>query len=72
VTANEWLLGHVPYTTGDIGLSAAAASPAEAAIMEVAPGAALFVLDRTTWDADCPVTLVRQIYAPGYRMQTSL
>ena len=72
VTANEWLLGHVPFTTGDIGLSAAGASAEEAAIMELAPGTAVFVLDRTTWDGDCPVTLVRQIYAPGYRMQTSL
>lgn len=72
VTANEWLLTHVPFTTGDIAFSAEAATGAEAAILGTEPGAALFVIDRTTWDGDRPVTWVRLAYAPGYRMQTMI
>lgn len=71
VTANEWLVAHVPFTTGDIAFSAETAAD-EAAVLGVAPGAALFVIDRTTWDGDRPVTWVRLAYAPGYRMQTMI
>lgn len=69
-SANEWLLAHVPYTTGDIGFSAANATAEEARLLEVPQGAALFVLDRTTWEGDRPVTCVRLAHTPGYRMQT--
>ena len=72
VSANEWLLAHVPYTTGDIGFSAANASAEEAGLLGVAEGAALFVIDRTTWEGDRPVTCVRLAHAPGYRMQTMI
>lgn len=72
LSANEWLLAHVPYTTGDISFSAANASPAEARLLEVPEGAALFVIDRTTWEAERPVTCVRLAHGPGYRMQTML
>lgn len=70
VSANEWLVGHVPYTTGDIAFSAANASAAEAAILGLAAGAALFIVDRTTWTELTPITSVRLAYAPGYRLHT--
>ncbi|MFT4149553.1 MAG: GntR family transcriptional regulator [Paracoccaceae bacterium] len=72
VTANEWLVTHVPFTTGDIAFAAENAGAAEAAVLGVHPGAALFVIDRTTWDGDRPVTWVRLAYVPGYRMQTMI
>lgn len=72
VPANEWLLGHVPYTTGDIGFSAANASAEEARNLGLPEGAALFVMDRSTWHGDRPVTCVRLAHAPGYRMQTMI
>lgn len=72
VSANEWLLAHVPYTTGDIGFSAANASAEEARLLGVPEGAALFVVDRTTWEGERPVTCVRLAHAPGYRMQTMI
>lgn len=72
VSANEWLLAHVPYTTGDIGFSAANASAEEARLLGVPEGAALFVVDRTTWEGARPVTCVRLAHAPGYRMQTMI
>lgn len=70
ISANEWLVGHVPYTTGDIAFSAANASAGEAAILGLAPGAALFIVDRTTWTELTPITSVRLAYAPGYRLHT--
>ena len=72
ISANEWLLAHVPYTTGDIGFSAANANAEEARLMGLPEGAALFVVDRTTWEGERPVTCVRLAHAPGYRMQTMI
>lgn len=72
LSANEWLLAHVPYTTGDIGFAAAAATAEEAHLLQAEPGAALFVTDRTTWDGALAVTWVRLAHAPGYRMQAQL
>ncbi|HEX9859329.1 MAG TPA: UTRA domain-containing protein, partial [Paracoccaceae bacterium] len=72
VSANEWLVTHVPYTTGDISFSAANANPEEAAILGLTPGAALFITERTTWTDGTPITLVRLAYAPGYRLHTTV
>lgn len=70
VSANEWLVAHVAYATGDIAFSAESASPREAAALGVAEGAALFVTERTTWTAEAAITFVRLAHAPGYRLQT--
>lgn len=72
VSANEWLVTHVPYTMGDIAFSAANANPEEAAILGLAPGTALFITERTTWTDSTPITLVRLAYAPGYRLHTTV
>ena len=72
VSANEWLLANVPYTTGDISLSAANASADEARLLDLPPGSALFIIDRTTWDRDHPVTCVRLAHVPGFRMRTTV
>jgi GntR family histidine utilization transcriptional repressor len=70
ISANEWLVGNIAYTTGDIAFSAIAAGPEEADALGVTPGTALFLTERTTWTAEAPVTMVRLAYAPGYRLQT--
>lgn len=72
VSANEWLLANVPYTTGDISLSAANATADEARLLDLPPGSALFIIDRTTWDRDHPVTCVRLAHVPGFRMRTTV
>ncbi len=71
-SANEWLVANAPFTHGDIAFSASAASEAEATFLACAPGAALFVIARTTWNGAAPITSVRLTYAPGYRMVTEL
>ncbi|MBR9763818.1 MAG: UTRA domain-containing protein [Rhodobacteraceae bacterium] len=70
--ANEWLIRNAPYTGGDIAFSALAAGAELAALLEAAEGAALFTLDRTTWNGEVPITSVRLSYAPGYRMHTRI
>lgn len=70
ISANEWLVSHMPYTTGDIAFSAENASVEEAAILGLSVGAALFITERTTWTAHAPITSVRLAYAPGYRLHT--
>jgi GntR family transcriptional regulator, histidine utilization repressor len=69
-SANEWLVTHIAYTTGDIAFSAANPSPREAEVMGVAAAAALFITERTTWTPQAPITFVRLTHAPGYRVQT--
>ena len=72
VSANEWLIENAPYSRGDIAFSATNADKALAGLLEAPEGAAVFVVDRITWDKDMPVTVVRLSYAPGYRMNTKI
>jgi len=71
-SANEWLVANMPYAAGDIAFSAAGAGVDEAAGFGIAPGTPLFFVERTTWTADTAITFVRQAYAPGYRLHTTL
>ncbi|WP_338608820.1 UTRA domain-containing protein [Pelagibacterium nitratireducens] len=72
VSANEWLIQNAPYTAGDIAFSAINADQKLAGLLETVEGAALFVIDRITWDKSVPVTAVRLSYAHGYRMNTRI
>jgi GntR family transcriptional regulator, histidine utilization repressor len=70
LSANEWLVAHVAYVTGDIAFTAEGAGAREAAVLGVPVGAALFITERMTWTAESPITFVRLAHAPGYRVQT--
>lgn len=72
VSANEWLVRHVPYVTGTLVWSAVAADPETAALLGCAPGAALLALDRTTRGTTGPITRVRLLHAPGFRLRARL
>ena len=72
LSANEWLVRNVPLVRGEIELGAVAASAVEAAALGTEPGAALFLIRRTTWNAKGLITTVRLTHAPGYRMRTTL
>lgn len=72
ISANEWLLTHAPYTRGDIAFSSANATEPMAEQLGTNPGAAVFVVDRTTWDQDKAITTVRLCYAPGYCICTTV
>jgi GntR family histidine utilization transcriptional repressor len=70
VSANEWLVQNVAYAVGDIAFSAEGASPEEAAALGLPEGAPVFVTERMTWTADAPITFVRLLHGPGYRLRT--
>ena len=72
VSANEWLVAHVSYASGDISFAAEAAGGWEAEALGVAEGAAVFVTERCTWAPEAPITWVRLVHAPGYRLSTML
>lgn len=71
VTVNEWLLTTVPYATGEIVFGAEVAGEA-AGVLACDPDAALFVVERVTRTDAGPVTFVRLLHAPGYRMTTAI
>lgn len=72
ISANEWLLTNAPFTHGEIAFSACNANVEIAEILGVEPMAAIFSIDRTTWDKTKAVTTVQQYFQTGYRMQTNL
>lgn len=65
---NEWLVGEVPFTDIDLTFSATAAAGEAAELLDCAPGAALFTIERCTWLEGDAVTLARLQFAPGYQM----
>lgn len=71
-SANAWLVQNVPYTRGTLALSAAAADADTARHLGCLEGEALFVIERTTWTADAPITWVRLSYRPGHRLTTTI
>lgn len=72
MSANEWLLKHVPYTHGEIVFSATAATRAEALVLNCTEHSALFEIDRVTWDNAASVTKVRLVFSPGHQLRTGL
>lgn len=71
-SANAWLVRHMPYSEGELTLTATQADAPRAEAMGCAEGAALFTMERVTWIDDRPITFVRQFYAPGHRVVTRL
>lgn len=70
ISANEWLVTHVAYATGDIAFSAETADARGAEVLGVPNGSAVFVTERTTFSAQGAITFVRLVHAPGYRLVT--
>lgn len=70
VSANEWLLAHVPYTHGDIAITAEPASDEAAAGLDIMPGTPLLMIERLSWDGPRPITLARLCHAPGHALVT--
>lgn len=72
ISANEWLVQNVAYTIGDIAFSAESASPEEALALGIRTGDPVFVNERVTWSGEAPITFVRLLHGPGYRLRTML
>ncbi|MEZ5882175.1 MAG: GntR family transcriptional regulator [Nitratireductor sp.] len=72
ISPNEWLVLNVPFHGGDIAFTAINAGSREAEILGCRTGAALFVIERNTWNDQGVITTVRLACAPGYRLHTGL
>lgn len=72
ISANEWLVREIPYTSGDIAFTAVQVTQDVAEMMETPAGAALLCVDRTTWLGKKYVTTMKLYYRPGYALQTTL
>lgn len=72
VSANEWLVHNAPYSHGDISFFAVNADKTLSHKLDASPGTALFAMERITWSGGLPITHVRLIFAPGYRMRTEI
>ena len=72
VSANEWLVREVPFSRGEISLSASNAADGEAELLEITAGSAVFVIDRVTWMIDIPITFVRMCHPSGFRIVTAI
>ncbi len=69
-SANEWLVRNKPYTRCDLRFYAINADADTAGILETDEGAALMVIERTTWIGGDPITSVKALTAPGYQILT--
>lgn len=72
VSVNEWLVKSVPFSTGDVMFSATNAEADIADAIEAKEGAAIFVVDRTTWLGDQFITTMKLYYKEGYQLYTRL
>lgn len=72
ISANEWLVLNAPFSHGDLVLSATSATGETTRLLDAAEGAALFVIDRTTWQGAVAITDARLTYAPGHAIRTTL
>jgi GntR family histidine utilization transcriptional repressor len=70
--ANEWLVGHAPYSRGELSILSAAASPDEAQQLGIDEDQSILIVERTTWSDTHPITFVRLAYRPGYRLNSTL
>jgi GntR family histidine utilization transcriptional repressor len=71
ISPNEWLLQEVPYTNAEHVFRAAQAIPEEKQYLELEADEPVFVIERTTWLADNPVTHVRMVHpANSFRLVT--
>lgn len=71
ISANEWLVQHMPFSAGDMGISAVVAGEA-AGRLDVAAAEPLLLLERSTWSDGRAITFVRQYFAPGHRIEMRL
>lgn len=68
VSANEWLVHNKPYSRLDVRFYAINAADERARHLATDAGAAVLVIERTTWIGADPITTVQAVAAPGYQL----
>jgi GntR family histidine utilization transcriptional repressor len=72
ISANEWLVKTVPFSSGDLIFHAINADQKVADSIEASCGTAIFVIDRTTWYKNEFVTTMKLFYKEGFQLYTRL
>lgn len=67
-SANEWLVRTVPFSRGEIGLSAVVATEVLAEALDVPEQSALLSMERVTWFEGRSVTAMTLYHRPDHRM----
>jgi len=67
-SANEWLVRNKPYSRCDIRFYAIKANEYHANLLATTVNEALFVMERTTWIGEEPITTVKAVARPDYQM----
>src|SRR4051812_32272393 len=63
IAPGPWLIGRVPWSAAEHTIRATAAGAETAAALDIPVGSPCLVVERRTWSADLPVTLVTLTYA---------
>jgi len=69
ISANEWLVENVPFTSGEFVIEAANADNTIAQALAINVGEAILTSKRTTWLDEQSVTTVELSYVSGYQMR---
>jgi len=72
ISANEWLVRTVPFSTGDVSLAASSASETIARALDIVPGSAVFSIDRTTWLEETFITTAKLFHRQDYKLYMKL
>ena len=72
MSANEWLVQTMPFSSGDVTFAAVNAPDNVADALQTTPGTALFITDRTTWLADQVITTMTLYHYQGYALTSRL
>ncbi|KCZ88847.1 GntR family transcriptional regulator [Hyphomonas johnsonii] len=72
ISANEWLVQTVPFSSGDVVFCAVNAGKDVAEALGAREGAAVFVIDRTTSLAGEFITTMQLYYREGYQLHSQL
>lgn len=69
--ANEWLVQNRPYSRCDLLFHAQNARATDADLLSTDLNAALLVIERTTWIGTDPITAVKVVTSPGYKVASN-
>ena len=72
MSANEWLVLNTPFSNGLVGFSAANATDEQADLLGLRPDAAVFIVNRETWQDEAFITSAQIIYTNSYRVESYL
>jgi len=67
-SANEWLVNHVPFTSGEFVVEACLATKLVAKALSIDVGKPVLSSRRTTWLEEQSVTTVTLYYVPGHQI----